>query len=578
MKKRVLSAVLATSLFLTQAQAVSLKDMFNTNASSPIGASINGTHYYFGGNYELRFKKNTYAFKPWINGAAPRFHTGCNGISISGGFISLLGLDDIKNQLDNASTAFAWGLLMGIKASLPIVSQVFEAIQKWARAIQKLLQNACQMGQALSKKSKFTQGVNNFFQEKFGEEGFPKLKENLDNFSTYADDVNKFIDDNINTGKVKTPLGKLLAGKVKGKTVSLATLYFGKYLPKINDKSRVGATGDLAGLYNKKIGDLSLNVDNSSEFERAVLFHKLAVLCFGELGISKADFQEITQLIDGNGKLNKDKAKGAVLQALTGMFGSKSSLGITDIPAKIDVNNVYRFLMNGAASISDTTNVCDSNGKCRIPDYNLLYIDTQTSSSVGNANGDNSNKSKEPLRAFTLVDSESSSNISLEWKGFYQESLDAIRNLVKSNAGLNSYAFVGEAPANTDTKTFVLKGMGKYINILSLLAKKRGGETDYIYYLEKLLAKRNAQAQTFLFVNNIASYIQALSKDPNMQISPTARAALESYFNRVKSIQEAMEKYITGTIKVDDSIRKMDEMFNEIYKSIKKENMKNVGF
>ena len=564
--------------------AVTLKDFIYSNYSSPSTANIGGTKYFFGGNYELRFKKNTYAFKPWFNGSPPRFHIGCNGISISGGFISLLGLNDIKNQLDHASTEFAWGLIIGLKSSLPLVSDVFETLQKWARTIQKILQNACQMGQALTKhliKDDGPQKLNNFFSESAGDEGFSKQKSILNSLNEKADFISHQVDKFIQSadGRGKANAASLLSGKVKGKTISLATFYFGKYLPDISDKKRVAYTGTLYDLYHKKIGDLSLNVDNYNEFNRAVLFHKLTMLLFGELGITKESFKTITKFIDADGKINADKLKNGLLKVLTGM-STDGGVSVIVISSEIDPSNAYKFLMEGASAISNTTKICDSDGTCKVRNLNLIYINSPTDSSVNAATTTTNNKDKDILKVFTLASSENnSSTITLQWKGFYKESLDAIRNLVKKEAGLNSYSFVGTAPSTTtNDNVFILKGMGKYIRILGLLAKKMGGETDYIYYLEQLLAKRNAQTQTFLLVNNLAGYIESLMKDPNVQLGKDAKTALREYFNVVDKARQTIYNNIQGSLKVDDNIRKLDEMFDQIYKSIKQENLKNVGF
>jgi hypothetical protein len=585
MKKKALSILVAVSLFTTQVSAASLKDFFYSNGTAPSTSSIQGTHYYFGGNYELRFKNNTYAFKPWFNGSPPRFHIGCNGVSISGGFISLLGLDDIKKQLDHASVAFAWGIIMAIKASLPIVAQVFETIQKWARTIQKLLQNACNMGQALTRhivKGDAPQSINNLFSEAAGDEGFTKQKSILNSLNEKADFINKKVDEFIESGddRAKSLANSLLANKIKGSTISLATFYFGKYLPNIDDNKQALVTGYLSDIYSKKIGSHKLNIDNNDEFERNVLFHKLALLVFGEVGINTKSFDELTKIVDSNGEVNGDKLKGSILKTLTGMASSQKIVAVPIRPV-ISADNAYEFLMYGAKEVAKNNNHCDDN-ECWTNDLRCLYIYGPTNTAV-NKSSKESSKSKDKIKVFTLVSAEdsngqSSKTINIKWQGFYQESLDAIRNLVKKQAGLNNYAFIGKAPISEGNNKFLFKGMGKYINILALLAKKRGGETDYIYYLEKLLAKRNAQTQTFLLINNIVSYMKTLMGDPSVDFGPQAQQTIAQYLKNAEAIQENIMKNVTGTLKIDDSIYKLDKMFDKIYKSIKEENMKNVGF
>ena len=573
MKKRIITVLVLVSLIFSQSFALTLGDLILQNKTSPSINSIDGTRYFFGGGYELRFRKDTYAFKPWINGSPPQFHMGCNGVSISGGFLSLLGLNDIKNQLDNASTAFAWGLIMSIKASMPIVADVFNTIQAWARAIQKLLQNACKMGQALASRTPVAQSINHFFTEAASDKGFSTLKNTLNSWaqkvSNISDEVEKSADNNGPQNKVLT--AKLLKHI---KTVSLATFYFGKYLPSVNNNKKIAYFGDLKGLYSGNIGGLSLDISNYNQFERDVLLHKLAVLCFGEIGFSKNSYTKITSIINTDGTINTDKLKNSIYKALLGTFNDKNTVPVYIAPA-LDASNVYAFLYNGASSVK--SDACDkTTEECHIPNYKLIYIYSHTQSTV------DGKKVNNVFKVFSLFDyagkNTKDSKITFKWKGFYQESLDEIRDAVKANSGITSYKFLGSAPESYTSYSFFLPGMGKYINILSLLAKKANGETPYIYYLEKLLAQRNANTAVFLMVNNLDSYIRTLLKDPDVDLSNTEKMELNTYLQTVDTIKADINKRILGSFKIDDSLRKMDEMFDEIYKHIKQQNLQNVGF
>lgn len=592
--KRFLTVALSVSLLAGSANAsTSLKDMFLKNSTPPSNANIGGTHYYSGGSFNLKFKDNSYAFKPWINGEPPRFHMGCNGISLSGGFISLLGLNDIKDQINHAVVAFAWGVIMAIKATIPLVAQVFEALQKWARTIQKLLQNACAMGQALASNNPMVKNLNNKLTEYASSKGYKKVKDDLGSFSAAADTFSNWIDNSIDGNKTaaKAMTGQLITSLTKGKTISLATLYFGSYLPKPTNSDAVFYTDDLYDIYHKKIDGIDLSVSDDTAFDKAVLFHKLAILCFGEIGISKADFNKLTKIVDassdasgggGTGKLNKNKLKGAGLKALS--EGITLMKGFNSIPIKsvLDTSNIYDFLIKGAKSVSSTA--CDNTGKCTIPDYKVLYIYTKTESAVNSSGTSNastsSSKSKNILKVFTLVEAEGSHTITLQWDGFFQPSLDYIRNEVKTEAGLTTYKFLNNsAPSTTPSSSaIILPGINKYINILGLLAKKQGGEDNYIYYLENLLAQRNAQAEAFLFVNNLASYIQTLEKDPSVTIGKGAQQALQNYLTKVENTRKIMYKQLLGKLKVDTSLKDLDDIFNSIYKNIKQQSLQSVGF
>ena len=84
-----------------------------------------GMKYYTGGGIRIKFKGANTSYTPWIKGSAPNYSIGCNGISLNGGFVSLLGLSDIEDQLKDAGAAFAWGILTGLAYSLPAISDVF---------------------------------------------------------------------------------------------------------------------------------------------------------------------------------------------------------------------------------------------------------------------------------------------------------------------------------------------------------------------------------------------------------------------------------------------------------------------
>lgn len=109
----------------------------------------NSIGYSVGGKYTLKLNKRTPTV--WFNGKTPSIAAGCGGISFSGGFMSLLNLDQIGEQLKDAGAAFAWGIMLGLVTSLPSIKEVWDTINKWARMIQNLLANACNAGKKIGK-------------------------------------------------------------------------------------------------------------------------------------------------------------------------------------------------------------------------------------------------------------------------------------------------------------------------------------------------------------------------------------------------------------------------------------------
>lgn len=110
----------------------------------------NSIGYAIGGKYTL--KRKTAQPQVWFNGSGPELSAGCGGISFKGGFMSLLNLDQIGEQLKDAGAAFAWGIMLGLVTSLPSIKEVFDTINKWAKQIQSLLSNACSIGKNMQSK------------------------------------------------------------------------------------------------------------------------------------------------------------------------------------------------------------------------------------------------------------------------------------------------------------------------------------------------------------------------------------------------------------------------------------------
>lgn len=108
-----------------------------------------------GGKFNFKLKQRVP--QPWFKGKGPSLSAGCGGISFSGGFMSLLNLDQIGEQLKDAGAAFAWGIMLGLVTSLPSIKEVWDTINKWARMIQNLLANACNAGKKLATMAKDTE-------------------------------------------------------------------------------------------------------------------------------------------------------------------------------------------------------------------------------------------------------------------------------------------------------------------------------------------------------------------------------------------------------------------------------------
>ena len=154
-KKKALSVALSSLLFAQPLLAISSDDlkktvMSNTTASGKYHS--NGVNYYSGGSLVFRFK-NEVPYRPIFAYRPPTLKAGCNGLSLDMGFMSIMDLDEISKQLEQAGTSLMWGILAGIMYSLPTVGEIFKFIQDIVQKIQYLLQNACNIGKQWGKQA-----------------------------------------------------------------------------------------------------------------------------------------------------------------------------------------------------------------------------------------------------------------------------------------------------------------------------------------------------------------------------------------------------------------------------------------
>ncbi|HIP33423.1 MAG TPA: hypothetical protein EYG89_01525, partial [Bacteroidia bacterium] len=170
--KKILNMVIMTLLLLSQTLTA---DILSESMSSISNVSSytesDGTQNVYSGSASIRFNFSKtppplFVFTP------PSIEAGCNGIDIKGMFMSLLGLDQLGEMLQDAGASLAWGVAVGLIYSLPGVAAAFKMINAWAKKIQELLGNACQTGIAIGKgvaeesginSSETAQKVNSFF-------------------------------------------------------------------------------------------------------------------------------------------------------------------------------------------------------------------------------------------------------------------------------------------------------------------------------------------------------------------------------------------------------------------------------
>ena len=271
--------------------ASSLKNILlvNTTYAGTWEDPSSGIKYSTGGGIKIKFKSTSNGFVPWVKGRSLSYNVGCNGISLEGGFLALLGLDDIESQLKDAGAAFAWGILIGLAYSLPAVSDVFAKIQKWARTIQGLLQNSCNIATNLAKNSKAASSIQTTLQGIEIDKGFGEAKKYLDSMDKKFEAVDEFITCN----------GDVNCNQKKGKEISI---WFGEMLGGSFADAKEGGTGVTSaviskvktaisneGAYYREVGlheILSTTSTYVTLTENEILSIKLSLLFFGDMALS----------------------------------------------------------------------------------------------------------------------------------------------------------------------------------------------------------------------------------------------------------------------------------------------------
>jgi len=163
MGKRIITLSLAACIFLESAvyasSSTSVIDHAVSNVTPAKTFQGNNRNYYYTGGVFYKFSEDRYT-QPVFNASGPSLQVGCNGLSLKGMFLSLLGLDQFGTMLQNAGTSLAWGVAVGIIYSLPGIGAVAQWINTFARDIQKLLGNACQIGQNIGKMMASDRGID----------------------------------------------------------------------------------------------------------------------------------------------------------------------------------------------------------------------------------------------------------------------------------------------------------------------------------------------------------------------------------------------------------------------------------
>lgn len=498
-----------------------------------------GMKYVTGGGIKIKFKSATNNYTPWVKGTMPNYSVGCNGISISGGFIGLLGLSDIEEQLKDSGAAFAWGILSGLAYSLPVISDVFAKVQNYARTLQRLMQNACSIGQNLAANSPAKGKIDNALSDSVIGQGFDKVSDYMDSMDKKFKVLDDFVDCN----------GDINCTKKRDNVIGE---WFATMFGITNDK---GVDNSSGGVVSSSIKDVKDSVVNSGAYYKEVSLHeilnssngyidltdndilniKLSLIFFGDVALSKEPRAEIAKHFKPDGTLDEETMKktGKDLLASTKQLSLKK---FELVPAEIsDISKVVNILING------------SEETLYVPDYKVGIL-VLPSKDVGTKNTTMTFLIKE-------LDSANSThtNLKLDWSGFYKEGVKQIfANLNRTTNGsteaLLSIPVDTSVTSGTITEEYVPVLIPQFNTYVKDIRKTVQTDPSKKFSAQKValkMAQVNAALATTDLTDEIISRIKKVA------------------FNSTEQKEVFMEFLKELTIKREAIIKKVEEVYSK---------------
>lgn len=598
-KKRIVIVMVLFSLFSQQIMATGLDSVLNgSSVSTSFGtwdSPRTGSRYFYGGSYAFAFKQSG-KYQPFFQGEPPGAKIGCNGFSLSGGFLALLGIDEIKNMLKSSGATLAWGLMMGLEYSMPALKRVFDTLRKWAREIQAIMQNSCNLGKTLMQNHPSLKGIRETISDSYVGSVDSWIEDNLEGnmgaVDGFIDTGYKYAtngcaglaDEALKTCKNKT------AGIIRGET------------KKVVESSQNSLTNQAAGSHVKSatvptntlsISRLSTFLD-SGKIQNQVIFSQgnqldtyktniiLSRLFFGDKTTLLKSLKKIIMMADNADegikekvyKIDPTKIKPFLKAKLTEQIALSSGEeeGMIIPPKLTSAENAAKAILYGIEEGSCVDKCYD--GYVDILDNYVYALDFAEDA-----------KSKDYSRVLgnVLYNSPSASDtLRVRWEGAFIESLQIIRSVVKQKTGYNpTYKTIKEtsvgvkSTSSTDIKVpLLLPNINKYIETIVLLERKAKQETAFTAQLKDILAKNNAYFFSTSLMDMIAgNIIAAIGANGDAAGRPKTKEIREYLEFVVKTKNDIISK-----IKEDQenqiSYRELTETFEKIDKNLRKENMK----
>lgn len=379
--KKIVSSYVATSVLCASLMAGGnasdlIKDnfMINTTPAQEWKDVKTGKTYYTGGNGVYKFIRER-SYPTWFDARSPKASISCSGFSYDLGFLGIMDLKGIEEQLSHAGEAFMWGLLTVFKLSTPNLEAIFEYIQKIVRKIQSILRDSCHHGEALAasfaKDSKIDVGkyMDDFLLSETPDEVKQhqqnSVTEKIDSFLKGVDTFGKekkndalasassgALQDLSNLNSINTPISIIDATvrSVAEDTTTERVILDSFGLKKLLDQYKVSVGG----------ADKDLIIPSSSTKQRVTNLAFLQLYIGGMPLVSVDTYKDVlVQVPDSNANDAdyKKQVKDLMVKAMSSTKGKKQERKLVE-SKRLTAKEIVNFLMNG--------------GTASLPDYKVI--------------------------------------------------------------------------------------------------------------------------------------------------------------------------------------------------------------
>lgn len=574
--KKSISIILSSLLLTTQTYAFSLSNSISTSQTSPSSyrSPTTDINYVSSGSFQFTFNKRK-SFAPIFvaSSTSDLLSVGCNGASLKEMYVGLLDLNEIKDQLSQMGSQIAWGVMVALISSLPTIGDVFTKLQEWARAIQNLMGQGCQIGQNLINNTEIGKSIKGAVDRVTGPNDSltDYLPDVMNGWSGQDDGIQKWMEQSGECAglvgdaaeackaKISQPVAANMATVENSQQDSAVTGVLKDNENLKPNKASEHIYIDTAKKYfesGKLAGKTLLSGDRLIEAKNSYVFARLFTTIEVPLRKSLTDqiltytdceiaANKVCSLdINAIGNLMKSVKSGAGGPKLD--FKSKKLSPILNSP----IQRAHAIMYGLTKSSSTVEKYPCANGTCTIPEEYIILGDFTLTAKTAESSTDTAAK---VARFISIFESNNinGDTITVTWEGALKESYKSIKYLVKQSSGIDGDTGI----INYETIDcssggiidMVIPGIGKYISIIATLEKNARAETTYTASLKELLAKYNAYLFSKSFLERIYSQLEQNTKEKD-EIKKEISSGMKEFdeilrqTNNFKTVIEIFEK------------------------------------